>query len=69
MHVSACIEWQFADDNDTLAGRVRTPKAAGSRGRNEPDTGNTNRPAATLEYRPTMEANASLTATRAALGA
>ena len=29
MHVSACIEWQLAEDNDALADRVRAAQAAG----------------------------------------
>ena len=29
MVLSACIEWQFAEDNDTLADRVRAARAAG----------------------------------------
>lgn len=29
MHLSACIEWQFAKDNNTLADRIRAAKAAG----------------------------------------
>ena len=29
MDLSACIEWQFAENSDDLAGRVRAAKAAG----------------------------------------